>query len=99
MMLLGVLTHIWLLVEPINDEIRQKVNEEMRTYLKEKAVYGTLGKEHQNRECPKPPINRMFLITGNNTGTGITQNLIDSGSTGLICETEADTLSGAIASD
>ncbi|NCB72255.1 MAG: DUF3987 domain-containing protein [Clostridia bacterium] len=95
----GVLTHIRLLVEPIHDEIRQKVNEEMRTYQKEKAVYDTLGKERQNKECPKPPINRMFLITGNNTGTGITQNLIDSGGTGLIFETEADTLSGAIASD
>ena len=95
----GVLTHIRLLVEPIHDEIRQKVNEEMRTYQKEKAIYDTLGKERQNKECPKPPINRMFLITGNNTGTGITQNLIDSGGTGLIFETEADTLSGAIASD
>ena len=77
-MLLGAFTHIWLLAEPIHDEIYQKVNEEMRTYLKEKAVYDTLLKERPNKECPKPPINSLFLITGNNTGTGITQNLIDS---------------------
>ena len=98
-MLLEVLTHIRLLAGPIHNEIRQKMNEEMRTYLKEKAIYDTLGKERPNRECPKPPRNRMFLITGNNTGTGITPNLIDFGGTGVICETEADTLSGAIASD
>ncbi len=41
----------------------------------------------------------MFLISGNNTGTGILQNIMDSDGTGLICEAEADTLSTAIGSD
>ena len=45
------------------------------------------------------PPNRMFLISGNNTGTGILQNIMDSDGTGLICEAEADTLSTAIGSD
>lgn len=41
----------------------------------------------------------MFLISGNNTGTGILQNLMDSDGTGLICENEADTISTAIGSE
>ena len=43
--------------------------------------------------------NKMFLISGNNTGTGILQNLMDSDGIGLICESEADTISSAIGSD
>lgn len=41
----------------------------------------------------------MFLIAGNNTGTGILQNIMDANGTGFICESEADTLSTAIGSD
>lgn len=41
----------------------------------------------------------MFLISGNNTGTGILQNIMDANGTGLICETEADTISAAIGSE
>ena len=42
---------------------------------------------------------KMFLIAGNNTGTGILQNIMDANGTGFICESEADTLSTAIGSD
>lgn len=45
------------------------------------------------------PLNRMFIFSGNNTGTGILQNIIDSGGVGIICETEADMVSNSIASD
>lgn len=41
----------------------------------------------------------MFLISGNNTGTGILQNIMDSNGTGLICESEADTVSTAIGTE
>lgn len=41
----------------------------------------------------------MFIFSGNNTGTGILQNIIDSGGVGIICETEADMVSNSIASD
>ena len=39
---------------------------------------------------PERPVNRMFLIPGNNTGTGILQNIIDNDGRGLIFESEAD---------
>lgn len=41
----GILSFIRLLVEPIHDEIRQQVAEEVKAYKKEKAAYDTMGKE------------------------------------------------------
>ena len=58
-----------------------------------------MGKERSKVEAPQMPKNRMFLISGNNTGTGILQNIMDANGTGLICETEADTISAAIGSE
>ena len=95
----GVLSLVRLLAEPIHDEIRTKVAESMECYHREKARYDALGKERRKAEIPVMPPNKMFLISGNNTGTGILQNLIDSGGTGLICESEADTISSAIGSE
>ena len=71
----------------------------MASYRREKAKYETLGKERAKAEAPVIPPNKMFLISGNNTGTGILQNLMDSDGTGLICESEADTISTAIGSE
>ena len=95
----GILSLIRLLVEPIHDEIRQQVATEVKAYKKEKAAYEVMGKERSKVEAPQMPKNRMFLISGNNTGTGILQNIMDANGTGLICETEADTISAAIGSE
>ena len=85
--------------DSIHDEIRKQVAEGMACYRREKAKYDTLGKERGKTETPVMPANKMFLISGNNTGTGILQNLMDSDGTGLICESEADTISTAIGSE
>lgn len=95
----GILSYIRLLVAPIHDEIRHEVATQMKAYKKEKAEYDAMGKERVKKEAPQMPPNRMFLISGNNTGTGILQNIMDSDGTGLICEAEADTLSTAIGAD
>ena len=95
----GILSLIRLLVEPIHDEIRQQVATEVKAYKKEKAAYDVMGKERSKVEAPQMPKNRMFLISGNNTGTGILQNIMDANGTGLICKTEADTISAAIGSE
>lgn len=95
----GILSLIRLLVEPIHDEIRQQVAAEVKAYKKEKAAYDVMGKERSKVKAPQMPKNRMFLISGNNTGTGILQNIMDANGTGLICETEADTISAAIGSE
>jgi hypothetical protein len=95
----SILSYIRLLVEPIHDQIRTEVAVQMKAYKREKAAYEAMGKERSKVEAPQIPANRMFLISGNNTGTGILQNIMDSEGTGLICEAEADTLSTAIGSD
>ena len=95
----SALTWVRLLIEPIHDKIRNEVKEAMKTYRREKAAYDSLGKERKNQEAPALPPNRMFLISGNNTGTGILQNIMDSNGTGIICESEADTVSTAIGTE
>lgn len=95
----SALTWVRLLIEPIHDKIRSEVKEAMKTYRQEKAAYDSLGKERKNQEAPVLPPNRMFLISGNNTGTGILQNIMDSNGTGIICESEADTVSTAIGTE
>ena len=95
----GVLSWVRLLVEPIHDEIRQQVAEKMKQYKQEKAAYDVSGKERQKTAPPERPRNKMFIISGNNTGTGILQNIMDSDGQGIICENEADTITTAIGSD
>ena len=93
------LTWVRPLIEPIHDKIRSEVKEAMKTYRREKGCLRPLGKERKNQEAPVLPPNRMFLISGNNTGTGIPQNIMDSNGTGIICESEADTVSTAIGTE
>ena len=95
----GVLAWVRMLVEPIHDEIRRQVAERMKQYRLEKSAYESMGKEKTKVEAPVLPPNRMFIFSGNNTGTGILQNVMDSEGTGIIIETEADTVSAAIGSD
>lgn len=87
------------LVEPIHERIRSEVDKAMDTYRQERKAYELLGRERANVPEPQQPLNRMFLIAGNNSSTGIAQNIIESGGNGLILETEADTLSAAIGTD
>lgn len=95
----GVLSLLRLLADPIHDAIRKEVAEKMKCYRSLKIKFDCMGKERKDAEPPVPPLNKMFLISGNNSGTGILQNLMDSDGTGLICESEADTISTAIGSD
>ena len=92
----SVLVWVRKLIEPIHEEIRRQVAESMKVYRKELRAYEALGKARKDKEPPVAPPNRMFIIPGNNTGTGLLQNLIDSDGTGIICESEADTVSTAI---
>ena len=95
----GILGFVRLLIEPIHDEIRRQVEQQMSAYKKAKSSYNAMGKERSKVEEPEMPPNRMFIISGNNTGTGILQNIMDSNGTGIIFETEADTISTAIGTD
>ena len=70
-----------------------------KEYRLEKARWGSLGKERAKTPEPEEPRPKMFLIAGDNSGTGVLENLIEADGVGLICETEADTVSTAIGTD
>jgi len=95
----GIMAWLRKFIEPIHREIRQQVDLAMKQYRQDLAAYHALGKEKAKMEMPQMPKNSMFIISGNNTGTGILQNIMDNNGTGLICETEADTISTAIGSE
>ena len=95
----GALSLTRLIAEPIHDGIRRRVKAAYDEYRKAKAAYDLMGKERARLEPPQQPKDSMFIIPGNNTGTGILQNLIDSDGEGIICESEADTVTTAIGTD
>ncbi len=95
----GVLSLLRQLVLPLHEELRNRTERRMKQYQQEKAAYDALGKERAKAEVPQRPKNEMFLISGNNSGTGILQNIMDADGTGLIFEVEADTISAAIGAD
>ncbi len=95
----GMLSWLRLLADPFHQSIRKTVDTQMKQYWQEKMAFDSLGKERKNHEQPVMPPNRMFLIPGNNSGTGILENIIDSEGVGLIFECEADTVSASINTD
>ena len=95
----GVLAWVRRLAEPIHEALLNTYYEKMKTYRQEKAHWDVLGKEKANVPEPEQPCMKMFLIAGNNSGSGILENLMDANGAGLICETEADTVSTAIGAD
>ncbi len=95
----GVLSFLRHLVAPLHEEMRRTYEAKMKEYQKERDEYSNAGKERKEKQAPEKPQNKMFLLAGNNTGTGLLQNIMDAGGEGLIFEVEADTLSTAIGSE
>ena len=59
----GVLAWTRMLVQPIHDEIRATVAEEMKRYKKEMTSFNSLGREKAKAEEPEMPLNRMVLYS------------------------------------
>ena len=95
----GVLSWVRRLVEPIHDDVRSKVEEDFANYRKVKAAYDIAGKAKASMDVPVPPRNRMFIISANNSGTGMMENIMDADGRCIIFETEADTLSTSLNQD
>lgn len=61
--------------------------EEFKPYARIPAGEGTLGslgKERAKTPEPEEPRPKMFLIAGDNSGTGVLENLIEADGVGLI---------------
>lgn len=95
----GALTWVRRLAEPIHEEMMARYKDSLKNYREEKNRWDSLGKKRSETPEPEQPPLKMFLIAGDNSGTGILENLIEADGVGLICETEADTVSTAIGTD
>lgn len=95
----GALTWVRRLAEPIHEEMMARYKDSLKNYREEKNRWDSLGKKRSETPEPEQPPLKMFLIAGDNSGTGILENLIEADGVGLICETEADTVSTAIGAD
>ena len=95
----GALTWVRRLAEPIHEEMMARYKDSLKNYREKKNRWDSLGKKRSETPEPEQPPLKMFLIAGDNSGTGILENLIEADGVGLICETEADTVSTAIGAD
>lgn len=95
----GALTWVRRLAEPLHNALMETYYEKLKLYRCEKAKWDVLGKEKGKTPEPEQPRLKMFLIAGDNSGSGMLENLMDAEGAGLICETEADTVSSAIGAD
>lgn len=95
----GALAWTRRLAEPIHEAMMADYRQRHKAYREEKSRWDSLGKKKSDTPEPEMPPLKMFLIAGNNSGTGVLENLIEADGIGLICETEADTVSTAIGTE
>lgn len=95
----GILIHCRKLVEPIHDELRGHAKILKQHYDSQMAEYNANKKNNAGAEKPNKPPQKMLFLPANNSSTGFFELLNDSNSSGLIFETEADTLSKSFKSD
>ena len=70
-------------------------------YDAELAAYKSAGKAKASLSAPPaaPPPYKMLYLPGNVTAAALTSALAENDGHGIMCETEADTLSGALGAD
>ena len=87
----GRLTLCRKLVEPIHKSLREISKLEFEEYQRKLSEYAST-KNKSEVERPKEPPVKMLIIPANNSATGLFQILNDNNGSGLIFETEGDTL-------
>lgn len=88
----GRLTLCRKLVDPIHKSLRDISKLEFEEYQRKLTEYAA-SKNKSEMERPKEPPVKMLIIPANNSATGLFQVLNDNNGSGLIFETEGDTLS------
>ena len=87
------------IVEPIHDRLREINEAETIEYKHKLAEYNAAGKKKVDMEKPEEPPMRMLFIPANSSATAVYQVLGDNDGTGLMFETEGDTLANTFGSD
>ena len=84
----------------IHDRLVEHSYKERAEYDKELQVYENMSKaQRQNAERPIKPPRRMFYIPANSSSSAFTQALAENNYSGIIFETEADTMAGSFKQD
>lgn len=84
------------IVRPIHDKMRTDSAIAIQEYEKMKREY------EKDKSLPRPgerPTEKMLFMPGNSSGTAILQTIADNDGSGIIFETEADTLASAISKE
>jgi hypothetical protein len=92
----GAISWIRRLVLPFHKEKIARYDAARANYQKEMQEWINQGKNREETTKPIPPKLELFFIAGNNSGTGIQENIIDNDGMGVILEPEAEVLSTAI---
>ncbi len=95
----GRLTLCRYLVEPVHDRLREINEAEVTEYKQKLAEYNAAGKKKVAMEKPEEPPLRMLFIPANSSATAVYQVLGDNAGSGLMFETEGDTLANTFGSD
>lgn len=94
----GVMSWAYRLGAPMHRRFRREYEQARAIYKKQLAAYQQLGKKKSEMEEPVQPPVHLFYISGNNTGTGLLENLFDAKGMGILFLYEADEISTSIAS-
>ena len=94
----GRLTLCRHLAEPIDDALHQKCDEEEKEYKKKMQEFKS-AKNKSGLEIPEEPPMLMHYIPANSSATVVYQILNDNGGSGMMFESEGDTLANIFASD
>ena len=95
----GRLVHCKQLVKPIHKFLREQAKMLKQQYEIDMADYLDHKGKDADAEKPGKPPEKMLFIPANNSTTGVFQLLFDNDGSGLIFETEGDTLAQAFKSD
>ena len=86
------------LAAPVKAEMLQQYNDERAEYETKMAEW-ELQKKKDRGLAPKEPVYRSPFVPGNSSSSAVYRAIADNGGWGMMFETEADTVSGMIASD
>jgi hypothetical protein len=95
----GAISWVRYLVLPFHKEKLARYESLLAAYQVELRTWSNEGRKRDESAKPIPPKMELFFIAGDNTGTGIQENIIDNDGHGLILEAEAEVLSAAIDSE
>lgn len=89
------------LAQPYHKRLIQESATAWEKYEAELAAYKAANKKEGNKldTLPRPPARLLLYLPGNSTAAALLRVLAESKGRGIICETEADTLSNALRSD